>query len=744
MRRFTLLIALVFCVSAGFAQKFKAYPDVKPIGKVLYDTPTTEKSSFKTEGEVFFSETFNFADPSDDRGWSLPEGWQIVDEADQGLYWTWRAGADSIKGKYTFEPGHKFSLTPEDGYFVLPLDEINNLDGDGTGFAGPAWFQLPPIDCSAHPSVIMKLRQYFRNCCGGTDVKMSISIDQGVHWADYNLAFGTTTNVFCKQPIVEINISDVAAGMNDVWVKFTWASNANYFWCIDDFELSEGYTNELQMEDQWLLMSDLYDDDQDEGYVFMTPLSQINDALGGWTFSGAMLNAGSEDTYSTQLNAEIWKNGTSVYNESSDARDIWTLDRDTFNVTTPYFPDEYGSYKIKLTAQMEQTDGVPGNNTYQDWFHVTDSIFSIADWDLETYSSTASWSNQDGDLLGVVFDVTEDCELSSLSTMIMQRSENPQASTQVGYGYQAWVYYYDDDMQLWIPLISSDFYDVEEETLNNWITIPFEKDGESEFLIPGQYIAAIQGFHYGPSDDNNTWRFTIGSDLDHKYNSNKSVYLPFDEETWYVNGTDLSMIRMNIDKSGAPTDGTVVFNVDMNVPITNGYFHPAWGDFVDVAGSFNDWGASAHMEDTDGDGIYSLTVTGIPVFANIEYKYRINANWDTSEFPAGGPNREYRTHYYNSTDDVYNDGVALSVDLEILTSSMKVYPNPNNGVFTLEVQNKVTSNLNISVMNIQGQNVYQNTVKSVLSHNETIDLSAFAKGMYILKVNNSVTKLLVK
>ncbi len=745
MRKFTLLFAFLLCFSISYAQKIKTNPNVGLVDREHYGQALVEQSNYKFEGEVFYLETFDFADETQERGWSLPEGWQIVDDNDHGHYWTWRAGTDSIKGRYTFEPGHIYSKTPEDGYFVLPMDEFQSIDGGNLGLGGNAWFQMAPIDCSTHPSVVMKLRQNFRGCCGLPDIKVRISNDQGVHWADFDMRFGTNTNVFCEKPIVEINISEVAAGMPDVWIQFLWNGNSHYFWCIDDFELSEGYNNELQLEDSWVYMSDLVADDNNEGYFFMTPLTQINDVLGGWSFRGALLNAGMEDAWGVNLNAEIWKNGTSVYNETSDNGMIAAIDRDTFNVTTPYFPDEYGSYKMKLTAQMEATDGVPMNNVYEDWFHVGDSVYSICDWDLETYSSTASWSNKDGDMLGCVYEITSDVEVNSISTMIMQRQQNPQASTQVGYGYQAWIYYWDADDQIYIPLISSDFYEVTEETLNNWVTIPLEKDGESEFLFAGEeYIAAIQGFHYGPSGDNNTWRFTLGSDLDHKYNDGKSVWMDIGDESWYTNDTDLSMVRMNLNVDGAPTTCSVVFNVDMNIPITNGYFHPEWGEFVDISGSFNGWGDSEHMTDEDGDGIYTLTVDNIPVFEAIEYKYRINANWDTSEFPLGGPNRVYITHYYNETDDEYNDGVALSINVEDLTQSLKVYPNPTDGLFSLEVQNKYAASLDISVVNIHGQVVYQNLVHDVFTHNEQIDLTTFAKGMYFLKVNNSVTKLMVK
>ncbi len=730
----------------SFSQVILENPNVVPVDREMVKSYYDKTPAFKFEGEVFYSETFDFADASVERGWTLPEGWQIVDENDLGHYWTWRAGTDSIKGRYTFEPGHRFSQTPEDGYWVLPMDEYNYVDGVNLGNGGFAWFQMPSIDCSAHPSVIMKLNQYWRSCCGSPTLSVEVSNDQGVHWASYNMAFGTPTNSFCQRPRVEVNISEVAAGMNDVWIRFVWNNNSHYFWCIDDFRLEEGYTNEIQIEDSWIMMSDFDDQDQDEGFTFMTPLSQIDNTLGGWTFRTAVINTGRDDQYGVHLNAAITRNGSEVFNESSTSGDIWALDRDTFDVDVPYFPDDYGTYKFILTADQEQEDAVPENNLYEDYFYVTDSIYSMADWDFETYSSTASWGNNDGDYLGVVYDITKDCEVNSISVMIQQRAENPQASTQVGYGFQFWIFWYDDAESLWVPIISSDYYEVEQDMINTWTTFPLEKDGESEFLTPGKYIASIQGFHGGGNGpDNNVYRFTIGSDKSHKYNSNKSVYSLITGDAgsnWNQNSTDLSMIRMNLNNTGAPAMAAVTFNVDMTLPLANGYFH-TW-DHVDVAGNFNDWSGSGNMEDPDGDGIYTQTITAIPVFTQLEYKYRINSNWDTSEFPLGGPNRVYRTSYYNDLDDEYNNGVSMGIDISDLNSSMKVYPNPSNGLFSLEVVNANAADLNITVSNIQGKVIYQKQINNVLSHQESIDLTGVSQGVYFLNVNGQVSKLIVK
>jgi len=86
----------------------------------------------------------------------------------------------------------------------------------------------------------------------------------------------------------------------------------------------------------------------------------------------------------------------------------------------------------------------------------------------------------------------------------------------------------------------------------------------------------------------------------------------------------------------------------------------------------------------------------------------------------------------------------MGVAENALTPAIGVYPNPTEGVFTLSVSGSRVSDLNIQVANIQGQVVYRNEVKGAISHEEKIDLTRFAKGMYFLKVNNEVIKLVVK
>jgi hypothetical protein len=202
---------------------------------------------------------------------------------------------------------------------------------------------------------------------------------------------------------------------------------------------------------------------------------------------------------------------------------------------------------------------------------------------------------------------------------------------------------------------------------------------------------------------------------------------------WY-NSNNVNQIGFNINAAGGPTQAPVTFNVDMNKHIANGEFKPG-SDFIDVAGTFNNWSGSAHLTDSDADGIYTITLDGMPVSKVIEYKYRINGDWNTSEYPNGGPNRKYTVRYWNVLNDNYNGGVTTGTDQASLFTSFHVYPNPTSGDFTVEIANTDASDLVITLTNIQGQVVYQNRVSHAVNHQETIsgDLS---KGLYFLSVNS--------
>ena len=104
-----------------------------------------------------------------------------------------------------------------------------------------------------------------------------------------------------------------------------------------------------------------------------------------------------------------------------------------------------------------------------------------------------------------------------------------------------------------------------------------------------------------------------------------------------------------------PTLVAVKFSVDMSYQTTIGNFDPST-DYVDVAGSFNEWTGTDFQLALESDGIYSITVDGLAVASLLEFKFRINGDWNTSEFPSGGSNRTYTV--VEGTNEIlvwYND-----------------------------------------------------------------------------------------
>lgn len=104
---------------------------------------------------------------------------------------------------------------------------------------------------------------------------------------------------------------------------------------------------------------------------------------------------------------------------------------------------------------------------------------------------------------------------------------------------------------------------------------------------------------------------------------------------------------------------SVTFRVDMAYQVEKGRFDPERG-FVDIAGTFNGWGANpVRLEQADTNHVYSVTLGGFTPFTDIAFKFRIDGAWDgREEFPGGGPNRTYVIlEDFNLVWEWYNDEI---------------------------------------------------------------------------------------
>ena len=97
----------------------------------------------------------------------------------------------------------------------------------------------------------------------------------------------------------------------------------------------------------------------------------------------------------------------------------------------------------------------------------------------------------------------------------------------------------------------------------------------------------------------------------------------------------------------------LTLRVNMSYQINAGNFNIDT-QTLDVAGTFNDWNGSL-LELTEGY-MYAVTVSDVDPGDIIEFKFRIDGNWDTSEFPGYGSNRTHEVYQgENILEYWYND-----------------------------------------------------------------------------------------
>ena len=525
--------------------------------------------SLKGDGQVFFYEDFNWVNPDDIRGWSLPDGWALHDftltDSTDGLGydWYWMA-PDSIISSWTEEPPFT-STSNENGYIANAFDWYNMQQGLITAaerIDGDNAIELPPIDCSSHASVIYRMEHNFMNYSSGTN-QIEVSVDDWVHIATYSAREGCGHK---ERPldanageavIFEVNISDVAAGSDNVRIRIRWLETDAYYWVIDDVSLSEAWDNDLQIRHKTLEYDILGTEDVNESVYYMIPKTQLGG--GGFTnFEAGLRNFGEFDQTDVKLDVEIIKNNLQVFHAQSDGTSAPAQgDPDTLFVNEKYIPEDYGHYAIKMKHIASAADNYPEDNLYVREFHVTDSVYSRADdtWEFnfstghERYSSlTEGWIDY------AIFPIRTTCEVNSLSIFLTGGDE------EIDFRFII-IDPNVEEGELPYELIATEFMDMDSSLYFTWTTLEFEKDGESEFLLEGQeYYAGIQYWYETDSTlARRNRNLRIGSDRELRIKDRVSGYSTNLEDYNHYSQHNF-LIRMNINNHDNIIDGIPATN----------------------------------------------------------------------------------------------------------------------------------------------------------------------------------------
>jgi hypothetical protein len=452
----------------------------------------------RVTGRYSLLRPFGWENPADEKGWTAPAGYSFLDPLDIGYNWVWWPAGLGFVDRYTQDPPLN-STTKDNGCLALFLEKYNqggvlqqNLDNSVV---------FPPLDCSQHSSVVVRYQTHFMAYCAYLNLRaemfLEVSVDNWVHSASYSVNFGCghkqrpLDKPKGEPALLEVNISDVAAGMPDVRMRLHWQNTRLYYWAVDDFEVAEALDNDLRMK--YVKME--WDDNNPNvamGWIHNIPKSQLDGTGGFMSFESSALNFGEYDQEDVYLDLDITKAGNSVWHQMSNPVDVYVLSVDTAKIADKYSPVDYGHYQIKWDYKGSVADQSPENNSRIIPFNVTDSVYSRSDdtndlsWSYSKERYTEGALANEGHFVGSIFPIFGDCEVSSISTYISGGKADPLTS----YRFTLWYVPLGQDDETPFELLYTEQVDLDSADFNTWVTMPLDKDGESEFLKKGELVYA--------------------------------------------------------------------------------------------------------------------------------------------------------------------------------------------------------------------------------------------------------------
>ncbi|NJL74658.1 MAG: T9SS type A sorting domain-containing protein [Saprospiraceae bacterium] len=313
--------------------------------------------------DVFFSEDF-------DQG--LPNTWKsikIQGNTTPSASWIWtRTGPQG-----SFPTPSLRSTTASNGWMIFDSDLNCRLD------AQEVWLMSPRLSGTGKDVVFLNFQTLYRTF--NDVVTIEVSRDS-MNWTSIEVFPDLTANDFGgdnNPELVNINISDVAAGAEQFWFAFRFLSDANtnnggqgfgcgYNWQVDDVELS---STDPRAPNNLAIVSNSF------GIApnLFTPASQVEP----FGFIADIENIGSADQVEVNLNLSIQNNVTdAIVFEEDVVIELLKQDSTTSVVFTNQFSPEpeqgiyFGTYSLTLSGNDADTT----DNVSQFAFAVSDTIFS--------------------------------------------------------------------------------------------------------------------------------------------------------------------------------------------------------------------------------------------------------------------------------------------------------------------------------------------------------------------------------
>lgn len=474
MKNFYSLLTLMLFGTLVMAQENITIEDTKAEPA----RPGAFNNNFQDRATPFWTEDFSGG---------FPGTWTIIDSSNI-CPWTYSNdgswGFFSNTGETSGDAAIS-STTAGNGFMICDQDSANNVNyGQPSGTTYQylsSYFETDAVDCSTHPSVILRFEHSYRYN-NGVPMIVQVSTD-GTTWTAFDVSDGTANNAASADPDVQVlNLSTIAGGQSTVYLRFGWSARV-YYWMIDDISLSEADANDVSLESgYWGAGTFQYQH-------YKIPSTQVSPV----TFYGGISNATAGPLNDVYFDVDV-SQGASVFSGTSSLLNLTSSQLDTAASTTDWSPSGTGYFDVSYTADLQgATDDNLTNNTSADQIEMTNSVYALDNLPTDLSGSSGGISNFSGNGgsafgIGNVYEIIADDEIECIDLGITTAAANE------GNPVYGAIYYWDG--AAWTYLAQTPDYTVEAADLGAIKTVSFTTPVS---VTAGQELLVV-GAHYGGTD----------------------------------------------------------------------------------------------------------------------------------------------------------------------------------------------------------------------------------------------------
>jgi hypothetical protein len=351
MKKITLFAFALLTLSSSEAQTSKQISgrDLSNGKSIPASISANHRHSGQTVAPTVLATIF-----SEDFATGLPATWVQNDSAGTGEIWEYTSVGPFNAPLLALE-----SSSAANGWMMFDDDGYGN-----NATLATASLISPAIDCSANALVFLTLQQQFEQYLTGQGV-IYVSNDSITWTAVHYVEAGLGQSELTANPFIPvIDITSIAANQSNVYLKFTYRGDYDYFWQIDDIRVFEPEAIDVSAFNALPLNAE---------YTIL-PLSQASNIY----LTGDISNAGSTATSGGTALFEVVDSVTTTvaFSETVNLPAIAPLATESVVTTTPFTPTTAATYFVRMTVTLAG-DASTGNDIFESATTiVSDSVFA--------------------------------------------------------------------------------------------------------------------------------------------------------------------------------------------------------------------------------------------------------------------------------------------------------------------------------------------------------------------------------